>query len=258
MSEVFDLDPKICDTCPLNPKLDPRKCEVLKRSIASQGLLQPGKVFRKDKNGRHTIATGHKRWWSCLELEIPFRAEILDEDYSPKLAIPIIMHENGARQSMSAEAQCTLVLQFMDIMGLQTQAEAARELGMSESQISRILSQLGLPEPLKHYLGKVSPSLAYVICTLKNTEDMQVAFERALNEKLSRDRVQTLVNDLKAARGGATRKPAPVDLKFNDRRVRLWLSPGDGAEVWAKLLRGLAAKLTKNPDTPPEGWRFVL
>jgi ParB family chromosome partitioning protein len=61
------INPREIEKNPENPRLifEPKDLEVLKKSIEESGILVPLLVYLREKDGKHVILDGQRRWM-CL------------------------------------------------------------------------------------------------------------------------------------------------------------------------------------------------
>ena len=64
------INPREIEKNPDNPRLifEPKDLEALRKSIQESGILVPLLVYRREKDGKHVILDGQRRWMCALEL----------------------------------------------------------------------------------------------------------------------------------------------------------------------------------------------
>lgn len=175
----------------VDPKSDqPRKffdkeaLEQLASSILENGLLQPILV-REYAEGRYQIIAGERRFRASKLAgltEIP--AIILDRD--DRKAAQIALIENIQREDLNPVEEAMAYRSLAEEYDM-TQEELSLKVGKSRSAIANTTRLLDLPDPVLTLVAsrELSAGHARTILGLKNTDDMILLAQRAVEEELS-------------------------------------------------------------------------
>ena len=175
----------------VDPKSDqPRKffdkeaLEQLASSILENGLLQPILV-REYAEGRYQIIAGERRFRASKLAgltEIP--AIILDRD--DRKAAQIALIENIQREDLNPIDEAMAYRSLAEEYDM-TQEELSLKVGKSRSAIANTTRLLDLPDPVLTLVAsrELSAGHARTILGLKNTDDMILLAQRAVEEELS-------------------------------------------------------------------------
>ena len=175
----------------VDPKSDqPRKffdkeaLEQLASSILENGLLQPILV-REYAEGRYQIIAGERRFRASKLAgftEIP--AIILDRD--DRKAAQIALIENIQREDLNPIEEAMAYRSLAEEYDM-TQEELSLKVGKSRSAIANTTRLLDLPDPVLTLVAsrELSAGHARTILGLKNTDDMILLAQRAVEEELS-------------------------------------------------------------------------
>ncbi len=262
MSEpaIMLIDPHLCHPAPGNRPFEAAKNGKLLESIRQRGQEVPGIVFHHPELPKeYLVADGNQRCGYCKLLGVKFRAELRPEPYSEAEALKIRLTTNSVRKNASAFEMLKDAERLMALKGIERQADLAAELGFSQSQVSRILSPIRVPEELRPAVEQVCASITYLIATLDTTEEMATAFKRAIDESLSRDQVARMVNDIKDARNGSRKeKRSRLKGRFEGRLFEIELFAKDLTDDLVAWAKSLIAKLAKHREIPPPGLGFLF
>ncbi|HVX12079.1 MAG TPA: ParB/RepB/Spo0J family partition protein [Pirellulales bacterium] len=178
----------------------------LAANIESAGLEYPVILYKDGE--RYGIEDGERR---CRAFELLGRK-----------AIPAIVKEKPSEAQLLLR-QCAVDFQRVDLSPLEKAAgierlmraagwkasEAAAKLGVSAAKVSRLLSLLSLPQPIREAVkaGRIPASAGYELAKVDDAAMQAEIAERLAQGKLSRDAV---AGERKAARrrGNATAKAA--------------------------------------------------
>jgi ParB family transcriptional regulator, chromosome partitioning protein len=202
--------------------IPPGELTELVESIRLRGLLLPIRVRPVNVDGKHVITSGHRRFAALLalgELEAPciIGGESLDE--ASILAEQLT--ENIVRANLSAMEEAKGYRRFLDLRGCSSK-EAAQELGIAPSRLSKLLPLVNLPPELqaKVHDGSLAVDTAYNLARLPESEDRTFLFEQALRGRLNRDQAAARTKFLLAT------KNTPETPKVSLRRVSCLLDKG--------------------------------
>lgn len=183
---------------PFQPRnhFDPLANEELKKSILTNGLIQPITVRRID-GGKYQIISGERRWRACNDIgyrEIP--AYILDVT-SDEMMLALALIENIQREHLNPIEVGLAYQRLMTECNL-TQDEIAEKVGKDRSTISNSIRLLKLPEEIQQSIIKneVSMGHARALINLPTLKMQLHVFEKIRKENLSVRKVETIVKEM--------------------------------------------------------------
>jgi ParB family chromosome partitioning protein len=146
---------------------------------ASAGNVQPIKVRHLSGKGRDEkfeIIYGHRRHQACLNLGLEVRAIV--DALSPEAHFLEMLRENQARADLSPFEQGLMYKQAKQVFKIQDSKLLAKRLDVSESQISRAIKLVDLPDE--------------VIAAFPSRLELQYNWATALNKALKKSRDSVL------------------------------------------------------------------
>jgi len=190
---------------PYQPRfnIDPVSLEELKKSILTNGLIQPITV-RRAPDHKYQLISGERRLKACKEIgykEIP--AYIIDVD-SEELMLALALIENIQREKLNPIEIGSAYKRLMDECRL-TQEQIAERVGKDRTTIANNIRLLKLPQKIKDALvqDKISMGHARAIINLENEALQLQLLENIIKKNLSVRKVERLVRELN---DGGTRK----------------------------------------------------
>lgn len=190
---------------PYQPRfnIDPVSLEELKKSILTNGLIQPITV-RRTPDHKYELISGERRLKACKEIgfkEIP--AYIIDVD-SEELMLALALIENIQREKLNPIEIGTAYKRLMDECHL-TQEQIAERVGKDRTTVANSIRLLKLPQKIQDALivDKISMGHARAIINLENEELQLQLLENIISKNLSVRKVERLVRELNE---GGTRK----------------------------------------------------
>jgi ParB family transcriptional regulator, chromosome partitioning protein len=177
--------------------------QMLTASIRKQGLLLPLRVKPADSNGLHVIISGHRRFLSLQSLgctEAPCIIVTAPLDEATVLAEQLA--ENIFRESLSPLEEAQSYRRYLTLKNV-TASQAAQELAVSSTRISRALALLELPKNIQDaiHTGKLSADTGYHLSRLPDGVVCEQLLAQALAGTLFRD---AAVRAVKASQVEAT------------------------------------------------------
>jgi len=197
---------------PYQPRfnIDPVSLEELKKSILTNGLIQPITV-RRTPDHKYQLISGERRLQACRDIgfkEIP--AYIIDVD-SEELMLALALIENIQREKLNSIEIGTAYKRLMDECHL-TQEQIAERVGKDRTTVANTIRLLKLPEKIQEALvkDKISSGHARALINLENEALQLQLLENILSKNLSVRKVERLVRELNE---GGTRKikKSPTD-----------------------------------------------
>lgn len=183
---------------PFQPRtnFDPEALEELKKSILSNGLIQPITVRRKDES-HYELISGERRLKACKDIgykEIP--AYIIKVD-SEEAMLAMALIENIQREKLNPIEIGQAYKRLMEECSL-TQEQIAEKVGKDRSTIANSVRLLRLPGAVQESLVKeeISSGHARAIINLPNEQMQLEILQKIKGQNLSVRKVEKLVKDL--------------------------------------------------------------
>ena len=210
---------------PYQPRfnIDPVALEELKKSILTNGLIQPITV-RRTPDHKYQLISGERRLNACKEIgfkEIP--AYIIDVD-SEELMLALALIENIQREKLNAIEIGTAYKRLMDECYL-TQEQIAERVGKDRTTVANSIRLLKLPQKVQDALiqDKISMGHARAIINLDNSGLQLQLLDNIISKNLSVRKVERLVREL--SEGGArkikkTKSTEETNLRFYTPNLR--------------------------------------
>jgi len=190
---------------PYQPRfnIDPVSLEELKKSILTNGLIQPITV-RRTPDHKYQLISGERRLNACKDIgfkEIP--AYIINVD-SEELMLALALIENIQREKLNAIEIGTAYKRLMDECHL-TQEQIAERVGKDRTTVANSIRLLKLPQKIQDALiqDKISMGHARAIINLENAGLQLQLLDNIISKNLSVRKVERLVRELNE---GGTRK----------------------------------------------------
>lgn len=188
---------------PFQPRtnFDPEALEELKKSILSNGLIQPITVRRKDENS-YELISGERRLKACKDIgykEIP--AYIIKVD-SEEAMLAMALIENIQREKLNPIEIGFAYKRLMEECSL-TQEQIAERVGKDRSTIANSVRLLKLPQEVQESLIKeeISSGHARAIINLPREQMQLEVLQKIKGQNLSVRKVERLVKDLLTSEG---------------------------------------------------------
>jgi ParB family chromosome partitioning protein len=183
---------------PFQPRtnFDREALEDLKRSILTNGLIQPVTV-RKVAENSYELISGERRLRAFRELgypEIPAYIMIVSSD---EVMLAMALIENIQREKLDAIEEATAYKRLMEECDL-TQEEIADRVGKNRSTIANSIRLLKLPDRIKDALirDEITVGHARALINLPDEITQIHAFQRMIDEGMSVRKVEELVKAL--------------------------------------------------------------
>ena len=212
-------------------RMDPSALQELADSIRAQGLMQPILVRRPDRDGKHEIIAGERRWRAATLAglkEIP----ALVREVPDQAAAALSLIENIQREDLNPLEEAQGFQRLIDEFSL-THDEVAQAVGRSRSAVTNLLRLMHLAKPVQELLFSGAIDMGHARALVAVDAERQVVLaQRAASDGLSVREVERLVQEGDKASGkpNAARKPAPV-VDSDIRRLETDLADKLGASV---------------------------
>ena len=190
---------------PYQPRfhIDPVSLDELKKSILTNGLIQPITV-RRTPDHKYQLISGERRLQACKDIgfrEIP--AYIIDVT-SDELMLALALIENIQREKLNSIEVGSAYKRLMDECHL-TQEQIAERVGKDRTTVANTIRLLKLPPQVQDALikDKITSGHARAIINLDNEALQLQLLENILSKNLSVRKVERIVRELN---DGGTRK----------------------------------------------------
>lgn len=198
---------------PYQPRfnIDPVSLEELKKSILTNGLIQPITV-RRTPDHKYQLISGERRLQACKDIgfkEIP--AYIIDVD-SEELMLALALIENIQREKLNAIEIGTAYKRLMDECHL-TQEQIAERVGKDRTTVANTIRLLKLPQKIQDAVAqdKITSGHARALINLDNEALQLQLLENILTKNLSVRKVERLVRELNEGVQRKTKKQTSQD-----------------------------------------------
>jgi len=164
---------------PYQPRREfhPEELEELVASVKEFGILQPLVVTEKP-NGMFELIAGERRLRSAREAGLK-KVPVLVRTASEQQKLELALIENIQRADLSPIEEAHSYAKLMEEFGL-TQEKVAERVGKSRSVIANTLRLLNLPAEMQLALsdGRISMSMARVLCGMDDAKERKAMFDR--------------------------------------------------------------------------------
>jgi ParB family chromosome partitioning protein len=219
---------EVISSNPYQPRMnfEPEALDELKKSILSNGLIQPITV-RRMSGGTYQLISGERRLKACIDIgyrEIPAYIIRVDKEET-MLAMALI--ENIQREQLNPIEIGLAYKRLMEECDL-TQEQIADQVGKDRSTIANSIRLLKLPQEIKEALIKedISPGHARALINLP-TESLQLEMLGKIKDgNLSVRKVEQIVKKFLGGSGESSKSKhalhrAPRSANLNDVEDRL-------------------------------------
>lgn len=166
---------------PFQPRREfhPEELEELIASVKEFGILQPLVVTQK-ADGRFELIAGERRLRSAREAGLK-KVPVIVRAASEQEKLELALIENIQRADLSPIEEAHAYAKLMEEFHL-TQEQAAQRVGKSRSVVANTLRLLNLPADMQMALadGRISMSMARVLCGMDEVKERKAMFERML------------------------------------------------------------------------------
>src|SRR5580700_8552627 len=145
----------------------------LAESIAERGLLAPLRVKPANADGQHVIVCGHRRHAAMTKLGwTQAECSIVDGPLDETTILAEQLAENIHREDLSPIEEAEAYRRYLSLTKI-TAAQAAKELHVPASRISRALPLLDLPEEVrvKIHTGQLPKETGYYLARSPEGEE---------------------------------------------------------------------------------------
>jgi ParB family chromosome partitioning protein len=203
--------------------------QELAESIKVQGIMQPVLVRRADRDGKHEIIAGERRWRAALLAGLS-EMPALVRDVPDQSAAALSLIENIQREDLNPLEEAQGFKRLIDDFGL-THEQVANAVGRSRSAVTNALRLTQLAAQVQDLLFDGALDMGHARALLSLATDQQILLaNRVAQRGLSVRETERLVQQIETGKKGAARnaRPAPdADLQ----RLETDLADALGATV---------------------------
>lgn len=180
--------------------------EELVASVREFGILQPLTVTEK-QNGMFELVAGERRLRAAKAAGLK-KVPVIVREASEQEKLELALIENIQRADLSPIEEAHAYDRLMEEFGL-TQEQVAERVGKSRSAVANILRLLNLDPDMQLAVadGRISMSMARVLCGMENKLERRAMFERMLKGEFN---VRQAEAESRSRKGGAGRVRATV------------------------------------------------
>lgn len=188
---------------PFQPRREfhPEELEELVASVKEFGILQPLVVTEK-ANGMFELIAGERRLRSAKEAGLK-KVPVIVRTATEQQKLELALIENIQRADLSPIEEAHSYAKLMEEFGL-TQEKVAERVGKSRSVIANTLRLLNLPAEMQLALsdGRISMSMARVLCGMDEDKERKAMFERMLQGEYNVRQAEAVSRERKGAGKG--------------------------------------------------------
>jgi len=200
---ILHVPPSDIVANPFQPRRDfhPEELEELVASVKEFGILQPLVVTEKP-NGMFELIAGERRLRSAREAGLA-KVPVIVRDASEQQKLELALIENIQRADLSPIEEAHSYAKLMEEFGL-TQEKVAERVGKSRSVIANTLRLLNLPSEMQLALsdGRISMSMARVLCGMDDEKERKAMYERMLQGDFNVRQAEAVSRERKGAGKG--------------------------------------------------------
>jgi ParB family chromosome partitioning protein len=175
-------------------RMNSNALQELADSIKAQGVMQPVLVRRPERDGRHEIIAGERRWRAAMMAglrELP----ALVRDVPDQAAAALSLIENIQREDLNPLEEAQGFQRLIDDFKL-THDQVSQAVGRSRSAVTNLLRLMQLAQPVQDLLFEGAIDMGHARALLSLAADRQVMLaKRVAVEGLSVRDTERLVQD---------------------------------------------------------------
>ena len=194
---------------PFQPRREfhPEELEELIASIKTYGIMQPLVVTEK-ANGMFELIAGERRLRSAREAGLK-KVPVIVRTATEQEKLELALIENIQRADLSAIEEAHAYAKLMEEFHL-TQEQVSQRVGKSRSVVANTLRLLNLPAEMQMALadGRISMSMARVLCGMDDVKERKAMFDRMLEGDFNVRQAEAHARDRKG--GGAAPKSSQI------------------------------------------------
>ena len=203
--------------------------QELADSIKAQGVMQPVLVRRADREGKHEIIAGERRWRAALLAGLSEMPALI-RDVPDQSAAALSLIENIQREDLNPLEEAQGFKRLIDDFGL-THEQVAQAVGRSRSAVTNLLRLTQLAAQVQTLLFEGALDMGHARALLPLGSDQQILLASRIAQRgLSVRETERMVQDLgkgKPSLGKAAKTAPDADLQ----RLETDLADALGATV---------------------------
>jgi ParB family chromosome partitioning protein len=245
---AFEIELSKIEPDPNQPReeFEPLALARLAESIKTKGLLQPISVRRVDGGDKFMIVAGERRWQAARNAGLSaITCIVFERELPPSELLALQCIENLLRENLTRTEQAKAFRTLLTVNNW-TQAELARELGVSQPTISQSLDLLELPEVVQAQVdsGKLAASVASKIAAEIDDPVQQTSLaERFVEEQTPRQEAKVIIQKAAQtatkAKSGASGKAKGRGVAKPKLKTSRIFTTGPGIRITVERSRGL-------------------
>jgi len=200
---ILHVPPSDIVANPYQPRREfhPEELEELVASVKEFGILQPLVVTEKP-NGMFELIAGERRLRSAKEAGLK-KVPVIVRTASEQQKLELALIENIQRSDLSPIEEAHSYAKLMEEFGL-TQEKVAERVGKSRSAVANTLRLLNLPAEMQLALsdGRISMSMARVLCGMDDAKERKAMFDRMLQGDFNVRQAEAVSRERKGAGKG--------------------------------------------------------
>ena len=209
----LEIDQLVPDPDQPRTEFAPDALARLADSIREHGQLAPIRVRWSDDFSKWVIIAGERRWRAAKLAGLPtIECYFHTDELSRSEVLEQQLIENLLREDLKPVEEARAYKALMELNGWNGK-QVARRLRIPESQVSRALALLRLPEDIRQRVdaGEIPTRAAYELSKLENVSQQRQLADRAATGNLTHEETARLVRQ---RRGKRRDKPRHTKLCF--------------------------------------------
>ncbi|TDX44470.1 ParB family chromosome partitioning protein [Halanaerobium congolense] len=183
---------------PYQPRsdFDEDSLKELAKSIEEKGVIQPITV-RKIKAEKYQIVAGERRWRASRLVGLKKMPAVI-RDFDDQEMLEIALIENIQREDLNPIEEAAAYKEMLENFEI-TQAELAKQVGKSRSNVSNMIRLLKLDDKVKNYLQQEAITIGHAraLLALENNKTQIAACENIIIQDLTVRETEKYIDKLK-------------------------------------------------------------
>lgn len=183
---------------PYQPRsdFDEDALKELAKSIEEKGVIQPITV-RKIKAEKYQIVAGERRWRASRLVGLKKMPAVI-RDFDDQEMLEIALIENIQREDLNPIEEAAAYKEMLENFEI-TQAELAKQVGKSRSNVSNMIRLLKLDDKVKNYLQQDAITIGHAraLLALENNKTQIAACENIIIQDLTVRETEKYIDKLK-------------------------------------------------------------
>ena len=234
-SRVEEIFADQIEANPFQPRshFDEDALNELANSIQEKGIIQPITV-RKIKAEKYQIVAGERRWRAAKIAGLKKIPAVI-RNFNDQEMLEIALIENIQREDLNPIEEATAYKEMLDNFEI-TQAELAKQVGKSRSNVSNMIRLLKLADKVKSHLqrGTITVGHARALISLEKEESQVAACENIIIQDLTVRETENYVEKLKNPLKDKKKKKQKEELDQEWKNAAAQLESNLGTKVKIK------------------------